>query len=231
LYFVLATIVCFALTKWAVIVAESPLIFGISELPIAVGFYIPLSLWLGIWGCVASYLGNVIAGLSAGYPINFLLIYSLWSFFAGLIPLLAYRALKVDPEFQYKRMTLSNYLIGSLLANIMLAAIAARLGEIDAFASTIAVAITVLLTLIVLERSKAWVLWASFGVIGASLISGLVSAGVYCAFFIGWEAFQITFLRKAFVDVIVLSSIGTPLMAMLTPFVKRKYAFVKGLIT
>ena len=110
--FVVSTLVCTALAIWAVVAApvDSSVgaATGVSGLYLAAAVYVPVALWFGIWGCLAGYFSCVFMGLDLnfigvpGYPLDFVLVWSLADFFEGFVPLLIYRSLKTKPVLNLK---------------------------------------------------------------------------------------------------------------------------------
>ncbi|MHA1731917.1 MAG: hypothetical protein ACTSU5_08230 [Promethearchaeota archaeon] len=75
----LATGVASLLAVYAVVVAPVAPFPGVSGLYFAAAIYVPLSLWLGLWGCLAGYFSCLILGFVSGFGP--------WSFFWSLADL------------------------------------------------------------------------------------------------------------------------------------------------
>jgi hypothetical protein len=225
----LATGVSTVLAIWAVISAPVPPAPGVSGLYIAAAVYVPLALWFGVWGCIAGYLSCFFMSLYVGYALPFALVWSLADFFEGFVPLVAYRALKVDPSFQLKRPRVTYVLVALLVVDIIVSGVATVLTLTEVFIATFIVGIAILIVQTIVERSKSLVMWLIFGVIVASIISGIFGVGALAGFgYVPLDVFPTVLFGWVFGDIIVLSTIGTTMMASLTPLVKRTYIYVKG---
>jgi hypothetical protein len=224
-----ATAISTILAIWAVVAAPVPPAPGVSGLYIAAAVYVPLALWFGVWGCIAGYLSCVLMSLRIGYSLTFALVWSLADFFEGFVPLVAYRALKVDPSFQLKRPKIAYVLVALLVVNIIVSAVAAVLTLVEVFIATFIAGIAILIAQAIVERSKSVVMWLIFGVIVASIVSGIFGVGALAGFgYVPLDAFPTVLFGWVFGDIIVLSTIGTTLMATLTPLIKRTFIYVKG---
>ncbi len=228
--FAVATAVCAVLAIWAVVLApvgSSP-VPGVSGLYIAAAVYVPLALWFGIWGCLAGYFSCVIMGLYAGYPIDFVLIWSLADFFEGFVPLLIYRSLRVDPVSDLSRPRQTRVLNGLLAANVVVAAIALVQSMATLFIATFVAAIALLITQAIAEDRRTWLVWMIAGVFIASMVSGIFGVGALTAFgIVPMPAFPTVFYGWVFGDIIVLATIGTILMTLLTPYVARSRFYIQ----
>lgn len=224
----LATVVCTILAIWAVIAAPVPPAPGVSGLYIAAAVYVPLALWFGVWGCIAGYLSCIFMSLYVGYALPFALVWSLADFFEGFVPLAAYRALKVEPSFQLKHPKVAYALVTLLVINIIVSAVATVLTLTEVFIATFIVGIAILIIQVIVERSKSMVMWLIFGVIIASIVSGIFGVGALTGFGnVALDIFPTVLFGWVFGDIIVLSTVGTTMMATLTPLVKRTYIYVK----
>ena len=115
-----------------------------------------------------------------------------------------------------------------LLVHIIVSAVAAVLTLTEVFIATFIAGIAILTAQAIVECSKPLVMWLIFGVITASVVSGLFGVGALAGFGdIPLDIFSTVLFGWVFGDIIVLSTIGTTLMATLTPFVKRTYIYVK----
>jgi hypothetical protein len=171
----------------------------------------------------------VFMNLYIGYSLPFALVWSLADFFEGFVPLVAYSALKVDPSFQLKHPRVAYVLVALLVVNIIVSAVAAVLALTEVFIATFIMGIAILIAQAVVERSESLVMWLIFGVTVASIISGIFGVGALAGFgHVSLDDFPIVLFGWVFGDIIVLSTIGTTLIATLTPFVKRTYIYVKG---
>jgi len=244
--FVLATAVSYVLA------VVSSMIFpvlgapGVSALYVAAAIYVPLGVWMGMWGALAGYLSCFFLGL---YPSGYTLIQSfIWSwadFIEALVPAAAFRLFKVDPDFTVRRgwaaklfpplVALGSALL--LLGVVVQVLWGASLGEpfvtIYVYSVYLGLALAVLgivIGLLVGDR-KTWALHILFGVIGASLFSGIWGAGTLTL----WnlppplpaELFWPVFTGWVIGDLIVLSVLSTALLVALTPVFKRTGLYVE----
>jgi hypothetical protein len=77
---------------------------GVFALYVASATYVPLGIWMGLWGCLAGYMGCLFLGLyPSGYSPVQSFIWSWADFIEAFVPLLIYRALKADLDFTVKR--------------------------------------------------------------------------------------------------------------------------------
>jgi len=191
--FAIVTGICTVLAIFAVISAPVPPAPGVSGLYIAAAVYVPVALWFGLWGAMAGYVSCVLLGLWTGMPILFVLWWSLADFFEGLLPLLAFRLFKVDPEFRIERRGPAAVILALLVVDLVVAAFATAvpaigavtpitvpgLGEFGAiYLLSFLVAVILMIATIIVTRSEAWTFYVIFGILGASLVSALVGASV-----------------------------------------------------
>jgi len=225
----IATIVCTALAIWAVIEAPVPPAPGVSGLYVAAAVFVPLALWFGIWGVIAGYLSCIIMSLYVGYTLEFALVWSLADLFEGLIPLIAFRLLKVELNYSLKKPKITYGLTALLMADFVVAAVATILTLTEVFVVTFVAGLIILMAQAVVEDRKVWTMWIIFGIFVASTVSGVFGAGALAGFGnISMELFPTVFFGWVFGDIIVLSTIGTILMVTLTPAIRRTRAYVKG---
>jgi len=226
---VVATIVCTFLAIWAVIEAPVAPAPGVSGLYVAAAVFVPLALWFGVWGVLAGYLSCIFMALYVGYTLEFALVWSLADLFEGLIPLLVFRALKVDLNYQMKKPKITYTLTALLAVTFVVAALATVYTLTEVFVASFFVGIAIMAAQAVLEDKKMWSMWIIFGVFVAGLVSGLFGVGALAGFGdIPMEAFPTVFFGWVFGDIIVLTTVGTILMVTLTPVIKRTKAYVRG---
>jgi len=226
---VIATIVCTVLAIWAVIEAPVPPAPGVSGLYVAAAVFVPLALWFGLWGVLAGYLGCIVMALYIGYTIEFAVVWSLADLFEGLIPLLAFRFLKVEPDYRLKKPKITYGLTALLAATFVVSAVATTLTLTEVFVATFFVGIAIMIMQAVVEDKKTWTMWIIFGVFVASIVSGVFGVGALAGFGnIPMTIFPTVLFGWVFGDIIVLTTIGTTLMVTLTPAIKRTRAIVRG---
>lgn len=227
--FALATVICTILALWAVIEAPVEPALGVSGLYVAAAVFVPLALWFGIWGVLAGYLSCILMALYVGYTLEFALVWSLADLFEGLVPLLAFRLLKVEPSFSLKRPKITYALTGFLMVTFVTSAVSTVLTYTQVFVATFFVGITIMALQASFEDKKSWIMWIIFGVFIASTVSGLFGVGALAGFGdIPMEIFPTVLFGWVFGDIIVLTTIGTTLMVTLTPALKQTHAYVKG---
>ena len=226
-----ATVACTVLAIWAVVAAPVAPAPGVSGLYIAAAVYVPMALWFGVWGSIAGYLSCIFMGLNAGFSLEFVLVWALADFFEGFIPLLAYRKLKIKKvKLRNPRITYS--LMGLLAVDVVVSAIAMIYTWTDVFAATFAVGIALLVVETFFEDRRGWLVWLLFGVLIASVASGIFGAGALALFgFMPIEVFPTALFGWVFGDIIVLSTIGTILMLTLTPYIQKTKTHVKNYFT
>ncbi len=229
LVFAASTAMCTVLAIWAVVAAptgQTP-VPGVSGLYIAAAVYVPLALWFGVWGSLAGYFSCLFMGLYLGLPLPFLLVWSLADFFEGFVPLLVYRSLKIKPALKLKRPKVTYGLAGLLVFVFGLSAVALVSNLTEVFIATFIVGIATLIAQAAVEDRKTWMIWLVVGVFAASLVSGVFGVGALAAFgSIPLAIFPTVFFGWVFGDIIVLSTIGTVLTIVLTPYVVKTRAYV-----
>jgi len=227
---VISTAICTVLAIWAVVEAPvSTPVPGVSGLYIAAAVYVPVALWFGAWGCVAGSLSCLFMGFYLGMPLEFLLVWSLADFFEGFVPLIIYRKLKIKPTVQLKHSKVTYGLTAVLLVNVVVSAFALVNSLSEVFIATFIVGLVVLIGQAVIEDRKTWLTWLIVGVLLASFVSGVFGVGAMLVFgSISAEAFQTVFFGWVFGDIIVLSTIGTALTVVLTPYIQRTRVYVRG---
>jgi hypothetical protein len=237
--FAVATAVSTILAIYAVIAAplNTP-VPGVSGLYIAAAVYVPLALWFGVWGCMAGYLSCVFLGLYLnftgvpGYSLGFVLVWSLADFFEGFVPLLIYRSIKIKPELQLKKPKVT-YALNGLLAVVFVVSAYALINSLPSiFVGTFIAAIALLAVQAAVEDKKTWLTWLIVGVLIASLMSGIFGVGALVAFGqVPLAIFPTVLSGWVFGDIIVLSTLGTIITVMLTPYIVKSGAYVRKYFT
>ncbi len=245
--FALATAVCYVLAVFAVIAAPVPPAPGVSALYIAAAVYVPLAIWMGMWGCLAGYLSCFFLGLvPSGYSPLFSFVWSWCDFLEGLMPLLFFRLLRIDPDFSVKKPKFIKVMAPLVVTGAGLVIVGALinyyLGVFGHPFTTIALALMycgIVLAIIGIVIGalagdvKTWVTYIISGIVLASVVSGLWGAGTLCLVpglspLYGKAPFTIVFTGWVIGDMIVLSTIGTALLVTLTPLIKRTPIYVRG---
>jgi integral membrane sensor domain MASE1 len=92
---------------------------GVSSIYVVVAVMIVFSLWFGIWGAFAAYAGCYIgAGIFGGIPPGINLVWSLADFWQVIIPLVAFRTLKIEAPPKGLKEVLALLIFGVLLNNL-----------------------------------------------------------------------------------------------------------------
>jgi hypothetical protein len=230
----IATGVATLLAVYAVIVAPVAPFPGVSALYIAAAIYVPLSLWLGLWGCAAGYFSCVILGFISGFGI-WSFYWSLCDLFEGLIPLLAFRIFKADVDIgaNLKRKNVLYIILGFLVVDFIIAAIATAVPGLSIlWIITLVVAVILIIAMYIINPSKSWLLYVVFGIFGAAIVSALF--GISGIVFVGFappEFFWFGVIGWFVGDLIVLSAIATPLMVTLTGKIKQTSIFVENWVS
>ena len=224
-----SAVLCTVLAIWAVILAPVSPVPGVSGLYIAAAIYVPLALWFGVWGCLAGYLSCVFMGLYLGYSLQFVLVWSLADFFEGFIPLLIYRSLRIKPASKLKHPKVTYGLTALLALDVVASAVALVNTLSEVFIATFIAGIAVLIAQAAIEDRKTWITWLIVGVFIASIVSGVFGVGALAAFGkIPMAIFSTVFFGWVFGDIIVLSTIGTALTVVITPYIQKMHIYVRG---
>lgn len=227
--FAIVTIVCTILAIWAVIKAPVEPAPGVSGLYVAAAVFVPLALWFGVWGALAGYLSCIFMSLYIGYTLEFALVWSLADLFEGLVPLLVFRSLKVEPKYQLKKPRITRGLTALLLATFAISAISATQTFTEVFIATFFVGVGIMTLQAIIEERRTWIMWVVFGVFIPSIFSGVVGVGALAGFGkIPMSIFPTVLFGWVLGDIIVLATVGTTLMVTLTSFIQRTNAYVKG---
>jgi hypothetical protein len=114
--FLAVTIINMLLARYAALTFSS--IPGVVTFYFAVAFMIPFTLWFGMLGAAATYLGCFVgSGIPAGLPWQVNLYWSLCDLWQVLIPFLAFKFLKADIALKSKRDFAVFLLFGVVLNN------------------------------------------------------------------------------------------------------------------
>jgi len=96
---------------------------GVSVLYIAAAFMLIFTLWFGLYGAIAAYLGCFFgSGLLWGMPASVALYFSLANLWMVLIPLVAFRIFEVNVGMESGRDLFHLVLFGTILNNVVGAA-------------------------------------------------------------------------------------------------------------
>ncbi len=219
---------------------------GVSALYVAAAVYVPLGVWMGMWGALAGYFSCFLLGLyPSGYSVIQSLVWAFADFIEALIPAMAFRLLKIDPDFSVKRPKYAKLLPLLVVSGTVLIILGitvqvlwgATLGEpfvtfyvYSVYIGTVLAVLGILMGMLVGDP-KTWGIYAVSGIILASVFSGLWGAGTLTIVNfpppLPREAFMPVFIGWVTGDLIVLSTIGTALLVALTPVVKRTAIYVE----
>jgi hypothetical protein len=149
-------------------------------------------------------------------------------FFEGFIPLLIYRRLKLKPA-GLKKPSLTYGLTVLLVVDMVVSGVATVFVFPEVFIFTFVAGICVLGVQVSVEDRKTWLTWLFVGVFVASLVSGVFGVGTLVAFGnVPASNFSTVFFGWVLGDLIVLSTIGTVLTIVLTPYVVKTRAYVQN---
>ncbi|MGA9204733.1 hypothetical protein [Methanoregula sp.] len=96
---------------------------GIAVLYIAAAFMLIFTLWFGMYGAIAAYVGCFFgSGLLSGMPLSVAIYFSLAALWMVLIPLAAFRMFDVKVGIESRRDLFHLVLFGAILNNIIAAA-------------------------------------------------------------------------------------------------------------
>ncbi len=226
---VIAIIIAAILGIIAVIEAPVAPFPGVSGLYLAVAIYIPLSLWMKGWGVVVGYVSCIFVGYNSGLGVVSF-YWSLADLFEGLLPLLVFKIAKADVDVgkDLERPNIIYLLMGALVINLIVSAIATASNLSIIWITTLIIAIVILIGLYVLNPTKSWLLYIIFGVFGASFISALFGISGFILAGAPMNTFWTGVLGWFAGDVIVLSAIATPMMVFLTRYIKETSIFVEN---
>jgi hypothetical protein len=96
---------------------------GVALIYIAVAFMLIFTLWFGMYGAIAAYVGSFLgAGLLSGLPATVAIYFSIASILQVLIPLIAFRIFDVNVDMESTRDLFHLILFGVILNNVIGAA-------------------------------------------------------------------------------------------------------------
>jgi hypothetical protein len=95
---------------------------GVAVIAIAAAFMVIFTLWFGMYGAIAAYIGGFFgAGLFSGMPASVVVYLSFADLWMVLIPLAAFRIFDADVGLQSRRDVFHVVLFGVILNNIIAA--------------------------------------------------------------------------------------------------------------
>ncbi|RLE64981.1 MAG: hypothetical protein DRJ47_06360 [Thermoprotei archaeon] len=220
---------------------------GVSALYVAAAIYVPLGIWMGLWGALAGFISCFFLGLwPSGYTPIQAFVWALADFIEALIPALFFKLLKIDPDFtlkkpKYTKLMAVLIVFGALLL-LLGVGVQVTLGQAfgepfttfyvyTVYIGSLLAALGIIVSIFIGDP-KTWVTYAISGILLASLFSGLWGAGSLTL----WnfpppappEAFYVIFTGWVIGDIIVLATVGTAMLVTLTPLIKRTGLYVKG---
>jgi len=107
----LASAVCTVLAIISVQLFPVLTIPGVSGLFLAAGFYVPFGLWFGIWGALAGGVSGFML-IATGTPLPLASFFFVADFLEPLVPLVAFRALKLDVGLRDRKSLIGYILFG-----------------------------------------------------------------------------------------------------------------------
>ena len=128
-----------------------------------------------------------------------------------------------------KKPNLTYGLTAFLAVDMLVSAVATVFTFPEVFIFTFVAGIAVLGLQAAIEDRKTWLTWLVVGVFVASLVSGVFGVGTLVAFGnVPAAIFPTVFFGWVFGDLIVLSTIGTVLTIVFTPYVMKTRAYVQN---
>ncbi|MGA2104760.1 hypothetical protein [Methanoregula sp.] len=96
---------------------------GVAVISIAAAFMVIFTLWFGMYGAIAAYIGGFFgAGLFSGMPATGVVYLSFANLWMVLVPLVAFRIFDVKVEIESRRDLFHLVLFGGIINNIVAAA-------------------------------------------------------------------------------------------------------------
>ncbi len=96
---------------------------GVALIPISAAFMLIFTLWFGMYGGIAAYIGGLFgSGLVSGMPASVAIYFSFASLWMVLIPLAAFRIFDVNVGIESRRDLFHLILFGVILNNVIGAA-------------------------------------------------------------------------------------------------------------
>jgi hypothetical protein len=93
---------------------------GVALIYIAAAFMLIFTLWFGMYGAIAAYVGSFLgAGLLSGLPATVAIYFSIASILQVLIPLIAFRIFDVNVDMESTRDLFHLVLFGVILNNVI----------------------------------------------------------------------------------------------------------------
>ncbi|PLJ78224.1 hypothetical protein [Infirmifilum sp. SLHALR2] len=243
--FVLATAIAYVLAVLSSLIFPVLGAPGVSALYVATAVYVPLGVWMGMWGALAGYFSCFFLGLyPSGYTVIQSAIWSFADFIEAFIPALIFRLLRVDPNFAVKRGKAAKLFpvfvsLGSiiLILGIVVQVLWGALGEpfttfyVGSVYTGLALAVVGIVLGLLVGDAKTWGAYTA-GIILTALLSGIWGAGTLTVFNfpppLPAELFWPVFTGWVIGDLIVLSVLSTPILTALTPIFKRTGLYVEG---
>lgn len=99
---------------------------GVSGLFLAAGFYVPFGLWWGIWGALAGGISGFLL-IATGTPVPLAIFYFVGDFLEPLVPLVAFRVLKLDPGLRNAK-SVVGYLVFGVIGGALASALVGPTG-------------------------------------------------------------------------------------------------------
>jgi len=96
---------------------------GVAVIALAAAFMVIFTLWFGLYGAIAAYIGTLFgAGLFGGLSGSVAIYFSLASLWMVLVPLAAFRIFEANALIESRRDLFHLVLFGAILNNIIAAA-------------------------------------------------------------------------------------------------------------
>ncbi len=243
--FVLATAIAYVLAVLSSLIFPVLGAPGVSALYVAAAVYVPLGVWMGMWGALAGYFSCFFLGLyPSGYTVIQSAVWSFADFIEAIVPAMLFRLLRVDPDFTVKRGKAAKLFpvfvsLGSaiLIIGIVVQVLWGSLGKpftsiyVGSVYTGLALALIGIILGLLVGNAKTWATYIA-GVVLTSVLSGLWGAGTLTVLNfpppLPSELFWPVFTGWVIGDLIVLSVLSTAILIALTPVFKRTGLYVEG---
>lgn len=123
LLLVIALIIVDTFLAWISVKLSPSSASGVAIIYVAVAFMILFTLWFGMYGAIAAYVGSFLgSGILTGMPAGVASYFALAGLWQVLIPLVAFRVFDVNVRMESKRDLFHLVLFGVIISNLVGAA-------------------------------------------------------------------------------------------------------------
>ena len=134
LILVIGLIIIDTLLAWFFLQISPTTATGVAVIGIAAAFMVLFTLWFGMYGAIAAFVGGVLgSGLLSGLPASVSVYSALADLWLVLVPLVAFRIFEVNPAMESRRDLFHLVLFGIIINNLIAAswgAISLALGKV-----------------------------------------------------------------------------------------------------